>query len=249
MRAYTTLIVTLAMFANASGSTTTSTRPHERFSRRGSFTSSNPLGNRHSSGRRSSIAPSSVVSRSTEANSDALRDTSLSTKRRSFKRAPSSKSKIASHRAIKRRALSVDAPRFRDNRVANDTERPPHQVLAESSNEGARACLPLTTLRASSGALSDGPGEYRANAGCVWIINAPGPITLTFLSVDLEADYDFVKVYSGPPSHGATLLKTLTGVRYNLHESIEAPSGHLYVVFTADALKGPALQPHTPQPT
>ena len=62
------------------------------------------------------------------------------------------------------------------------------------------APLPTTTcagnivLSGSSGSLSDGPRDYPANHACRWTISAPGAITLTFSSVALEANYDFVKV-------------------------------------------------------
>lgn len=76
-------------------------------------------------------------------------------------------------------------------------------------------------------------GSYAANTACAWNIHAPGAITLTVDSVSLETTFDSVRVYSSASLSPFTLLETITGVRSPV--SITAPSGHLYVVFTADS--------------
>jgi hypothetical protein len=95
------------------------------------------------------------------------------------------------------------------------------------------ACSGSVTLTSLSGSISDGPGAYLSNSACSWLINAAGPVTLTFDEVNLEANYDFVKVYSGA-SASAPLALSLTGQRMAA-ESVSSASGQLYVVFSSDA--------------
>lgn len=76
-------------------------------------------------------------------------------------------------------------------------------------------------------------GAYTPNTACAWNIHAPGAIVLTVDAVSLEANFDSVRVYSSASLSPSTLLETVTGVRSPVY--ITAPSGHLYVVFTADS--------------
>ena len=86
----------------------------------------------------------------------------------------------------------------------------PAAVPTASPRSLAVACSGTTLLTSASGRLSDGAGDYAPNSACSWVINAPGAITLTFSSIALEANYDFVKVYRGATS-AAPLAESLTG--------------------------------------
>ncbi len=45
--------------------------------------------------------------------------------------------------------------------------------------------------------VSDGPGVYANNMECVWLIDAPGPITVVFTHFSTEAGSDLLKIFGG----------------------------------------------------
>ena len=93
-------------------------------------------------------------------------------------------------------------------------------------------CAGSVTLSGATGSLSDGPGDYLPNALCSWRISVPGSaVTLSFSSVSLEANYDFVKVYQGAAA-SAPLAEVITGSRPSAVVSSE--SGELFVRFSSD---------------
>jgi hypothetical protein len=93
-------------------------------------------------------------------------------------------------------------------------------------------CSGQVTLSSATGSFTDGPNVYSNNALCTWTINAPGPVTLTFQSVNLEANYDFVKIYAGTTTT-SPLLNSLTGIVSST--SFTQASGQMLVVFTSDS--------------
>lgn len=59
----------------------------------------------------------------------------------------------------------------------------------------AASCSGLTKLTSLSGIITEGSGAYSSNMACQWLISVPSanaPITLSFLSLNTEASYDYV---------------------------------------------------------
>jgi len=84
-------------------------------------------------------------------------------------------------------------------------------------------------MQDTSGRFSDGTGNYPANLVCQFRIISSAPIVLTFDSLSVEQNYDFVRVYDGM-SDQSPMLAALTG-------SVAQPitsSGSLFIVFTSD---------------
>ena len=95
-------------------------------------------------------------------------------------------------------------------------------------------CSGTVLLTGPTGSLTDGPGNYDDSAECIWSIDAPGAaVTLVFSELDLEANYDFVKVYEGRTT-GGTPLRGLTGTA-NSPVSVTSAGGHMTVVFATDS--------------
>ena len=91
-------------------------------------------------------------------------------------------------------------------------------------------CSGSVQLTAASGVLTDGSGPYSANANCEWMITTtPGRhIVLIFDLFNLEAGYDFVRVYDG-----TTLVVSLTGS--TLPFPVTSSSNAVTVKFNADS--------------
>ncbi|MEQ9450712.1 MAG: LamG-like jellyroll fold domain-containing protein [Pseudomonadales bacterium] len=88
---------------------------------------------------------------------------------------------------------------------------------------------------ASAGTLTDsgGNGRYRNNEFCTFNIQASGgeEITLTFVSFDMEANDDFLRIYDGT-STAAPLLGSFTGT--SLPPTVTATSGNMLIVGETD---------------
>lgn len=101
----------------------------------------------------------------------------------------------------------------------------------------ASSCGPCLdeTLTSSSGDLSDNSCEenYQNNMDCRKLIQPTGAeyITLNFITFDLEANYDFVRVYDGTTS-SAPLLGEFTG--NTIPPAITSSGGSMLVHFTSD---------------
>merc|ERR1711988_148669 len=80
------------------------------------------------------------------------------------------------------------------------------------------------------GSLSDGPSDYSPSLECSWLINAGGPVTLSFSSFATEASYDFVRVYDG----SSTLSPRLAEYSGPSAQSVTS-SGAMLVVFSSDS--------------
>jgi hypothetical protein len=126
-------------------------------------------------------------------------------------------------------------------RYATGQASPTSQTPAPSEaakNTATSECSGRQTLTASSGSVTEGSaGDYANDADCSWLI-APSDamgmaraVTLRFSSFDLEADYDFLKVYDGD-SENSPLLKSLHGS--NMPAPITAASGKMFLSFTTD---------------
>ena len=104
------------------------------------------------------------------------------------------------------------------------------------SSPAAAQCSGSVSL--SSGALpqtlSDGPGPYSNGMRCVWTISAAERVTLRFESFELEANYDWLKVYDGASSFWppAPLLRRLTGSL--MPEHLVSSGNLLTLEFTTD---------------
>jgi len=112
------------------------------------------------------------------------------------------------------------------------TDADPERAPEEAANapcvgpEGA-------VLTDANGTISDGPGNYEDDASCTWTVVPPegsGPIRLEFTSVDMESNYDYLKVFRKAASTGElTLIKSMTG---NLNSNLPSP----LVVQSGDSL-------------
>jgi hypothetical protein len=86
------------------------------------------------------------------------------------------------------------------------------------------------TLGPSPLVLSDGPGVYALNVECVWLVEAPGPITVVFTRFHTQADYDFLEIFDGT-GDDAGLLANASGPA--LPEPLFANSTSVKIVFTS----------------
>jgi CUB domain/Divergent InlB B-repeat domain/Secretion system C-terminal sorting domain/Fibronectin type III domain len=90
-------------------------------------------------------------------------------------------------------------------------------------------------LTTCNGTITDGSGEndYLDNTNCSWLIqpSTPSPITLTFTALDVESNYDFVRVYDGSTTNHP-LLGEFTG--NSLPNAVTSTAGSMLVVFTSD---------------
>lgn len=114
-------------------------------------------------------------------------------------------------------------------------------VAAAVTSGVAEQCSGNINLATGDGTLTDGSGNYKNNAGCSWAItSATGRyITLSFSALDLEDQYDYVRVYdefdgSTTNPHGTgLLLGSYTG--RNLPASVTSTTGHMFVVLASDS--------------
>jgi len=81
----------------------------------------------------------------------------------------------------------------------------------------------------TSGSFSDGDGNYLANSACQFRIISSAPIVLDFDSLNLEQNYDFIKVYDGTTDQ-SPMVAAVTGTAAQPITS----SGSLFIVFTSD---------------
>ncbi len=87
-----------------------------------------------------------------------------------------------------------------------------------------------TTLTASSGTISDGPGDYAPNLRCSWLIQAGSAVSLSFSAFRTEAGYDFVDVYDGG-TVGSPLLGHFSGA--SPPPAVRSTTGSMLVTFGA----------------
>eukprot|EP00961_Rhodomonas_salina_P125474 1690211-Rhodomonas_salina.1 len=100
---------------------------------------------------------------------------------------------------------------------------------------GEASCDGTTTRSEHTGTLSDGSGSssYSNNANCSWIIAPSGSwsLTIKFTVFDVQAGYDFVRVYSCESEACASpmLLQYVLGL-----DTVVAPLGIAKITFTSD---------------
>mmetsp|Transcript_41149 Transcript_41149/g.103745 ORF Transcript_41149/g.103745 Transcript_41149/m.103745 type:complete len:997 (+) Transcript_41149:123-3113(+) len=105
-------------------------------------------------------------------------------------------------------------------------------------------CSGVTRLRAAAGTFADHArdhsGSYLANQRCGWLIQPEDDdqspvhsIQLIFQRFDLEADYDYVRVYDGSSAQAERLLGVFTG--QELPPTLYAGSGAMFVQLESDA--------------
>ena len=72
-------------------------------------------------------------------------------------------------------------------------------LLAHLIATRGEACSGGSLLTATAGSLSTGgSGRYNSNMQCAWTINSGSTtVILSFVSFDMEAGYDFLRVYDG----------------------------------------------------
>lgn len=75
------------------------------------------------------------------------------------------------------------------------------------------------------------PGEHDSNEHCSVHIHSNGYVYLKVDFLNLEADYDFVRVYDGS-SDTAPSLANLTGAMFV--DEIRSTGNHMFIVFTSD---------------
>ncbi|XP_035828225.1 multiple epidermal growth factor-like domains protein 8 [Aplysia californica] len=95
-------------------------------------------------------------------------------------------------------------------------------------------CRGRKILNGQEGFISDGPGEYKANSHCEWLINAGNPnktIHLSFESMATECSFDFLFIYDGK-SYSSKLIATLSGD--SPPKPITAYSGHMLLYLFSD---------------
>lgn len=107
----------------------------------------------------------------------------------------------------------------------------PLTPITPSRPPGYPRCLnsAVRVMQETRGSFSDGDGNYLANSACQFQIVSSVPIVLTFDSLDLEQNYDFIRVYDGE-SEQSPVLATVTGTAAQPITS----SGSLFIVFTSD---------------
>ena len=116
-------------------------------------------------------------------------------------------------------------------------------VSATVTCSGGCLCQPSTGT--ISGTISDGPSNYANFANCTWLIASSGlissfnTINLSFSSLSMEANYDFVTINRCTSSSSCAQVAKLTGALaasfLALPSSIYTSStGYMQVLLTSD---------------
>ena len=96
-------------------------------------------------------------------------------------------------------------------------------------------CSGITTLTDSSGTFGDGSADnsYAPYSDCAWLIQPTdaSTITLSFVVLQVESGYDYVRVYDGIDEN-APLLGEFTGT--SIPSAVTSTGGSMYVRFTSD---------------
>ena len=104
------------------------------------------------------------------------------------------------------------------------------------NEEGSATCNGLTVMNENTGTFDDGSGtgNYGNNMACSWLIEPDngGVITLNVIKMEIENQFDFLRIYDGTNANGE-LLAELTGVS-NSVQSFTAISGSAFISFQTD---------------
>ncbi len=108
-----------------------------------------------------------------------------------------------------------------------------------SGNANGAYCNAITTLTAANGVFEDGSGtdDYMPNTDCKWLIqpNNASSITLDFSWLELENDYDYIRVYDGNSTNDP-LLAVYTGVMTSTLPLIST-GGSMLIHFESDNIE------------
>jgi hypothetical protein len=119
--------------------------------------------------------------------------------------------------------------------TTNTTQNGPGWDATYSSSNSF--CVPLTTLTANFGSLSDGSGgqNYADNSDCAWLIQPTAPnvaVSLDFFTFDTEAGNDTVTIYDGPNA-SSPILRTLSGNLGNPNPIVSS-GGSMFITFKSN---------------
>ena len=106
-------------------------------------------------------------------------------------------------------------------------------AVQAATHSSAGTCMGFTWVEASSGRISDGPGDYGPNALCEWVLQpaTAASIRLVFSQLALESRFDYLTVYAGTSDSG-TLVAQLSGAA--LPAPMTVPSGSAFLRFRSD---------------
>ena len=102
---------------------------------------------------------------------------------------------------------------------------------SHSANIASPPCRGTQTLTTYSGEFASGP--YFPYTSCSWLIQAGQAVAITILALNLEAGFDFIKLYDGP-TFEAPLLASLSGSMLP-PQPILSTRTSLLALFTSDA--------------
>ena len=105
-------------------------------------------------------------------------------------------------------------------------------VAATLTCSGSCECSPSSG--ASSGTISDGPGDYSSNQNCEWVISGTA-VSITFTEFFTESNFDYVTVNQcGDSSCSSPVrLARLSGSE-GADQTYSTTTGILQVIFTSD---------------
>ncbi len=106
-------------------------------------------------------------------------------------------------------------------------------VTCSGTNCGS-GCIPVSG--ATSGTISDGPGDYQNIANCWWLITTTRgvQITLYFQLFNTESGYDFVKVCAAPACDSVSQLVRVSG-SHSSANFYPSTNGYMRIEFTSDS--------------
>jgi hypothetical protein len=116
--------------------------------------------------------------------------------------------------------------------------------LSEAVATNTQPCHGNVQLETADGTITDGSSNYANGARCSWAIKSTTGryITLSFSSLDLEDQYDYVRVYDEytetinehhVPTGSGLLLGAFTG--RNIPASVTSTTGHMFIVLSSDS--------------
>ena len=76
------------------------------------------------------------------------------------------------------------------------------------------------------------PGAYFDNADCFWVIQSTTEVELKVIDMDLETNYDFLRLYDGDSVDSPPIV-TLTG-NIQIQPTYFSTGSNLYMKFTSD---------------
>lgn len=113
-----------------------------------------------------------------------------------------------------------------------------HEPCYSHANVGGNAFY-TKEFDTDAGVISDGDGKYASSVSCQWLIKpkvAADSIVLSFKSIALEENADYIRIYSGDSAAGTPLYE-LTGAEIPEGRDLTVAlgeSGAVYVQFTSD---------------